>query len=36
VTVRLLTGTAPDMTAVNAALAAEIGAPDAGPGIVGD
>jgi shikimate dehydrogenase len=36
VTVRLLTGTAPDMTAVNAALAAEIGAPDAGPDIVGD
>jgi shikimate dehydrogenase len=36
VTVRLLTGTAPDMAAIRAALAAEIGAPDQGQDVVGD
>ena len=36
VTVRLLTGTAPAVAAVRAALAVEIGAPDEGQSVVGD
>jgi len=36
VTVRLLTGTAPALAAIRAALTAEIGAPDEGQAVVGD